>query len=103
MNQFLLRSDHPKIKLFITQGGLQSTDEAINAGVPLIGVPMLADQWYNVEHYVHHGVGLQLDIRTVNTEVVKNAIETVIGDPRQVVVLRHSLRILNIIDKLFFW
>ncbi|XP_073961008.1 UDP-glucosyltransferase 2-like [Choristoneura fumiferana] len=84
ISKWLPQSDllyHPKIKLFITQGGLQSTDEAINAGVPLIGVPVLADQWYNVEHYVHHGVGLQLDIKSVNAEIVKNAIETVIGDP----------------------
>ncbi|XP_038220960.1 UDP-glycosyltransferase UGT5-like, partial [Zerene cesonia] len=35
---------HPSIKLFITQGGLQSTDEAIDAAVPLVGVPILWDQ-----------------------------------------------------------
>ncbi|XP_072946226.1 UDP-glycosyltransferase UGT5-like [Epargyreus clarus] len=37
---------HKNIKLFITQGGLQSTDESIAAGVPLIGFPMIADQYY---------------------------------------------------------
>ncbi|OWR54293.1 UDP-glycosyltransferase UGT33B1 [Danaus plexippus plexippus] len=69
---------HPKVKLFITQGGLQSTDEAINAGVPLIGLPMIADQWYNVEKYVHHKIGLKLDISTLTKEGLINAIETVI-------------------------
>ncbi|KAI8423594.1 hypothetical protein MSG28_012672, partial [Choristoneura fumiferana] len=71
---------HPKIKLFITQGGLQSTDEALTAGVPLIGIPMLGDQWFNVEKYVHHKIGLQLEMGTLEVESFKNAIETVIGD-----------------------
>ncbi|PZC71200.1 hypothetical protein B5X24_HaOG200295 [Helicoverpa armigera] len=71
---------HPKIKLFITQGGLQSTDEAITAGVPLIGFPMLGDQWYNAEKYVHHKIGKQLDLATVTEEQFKNAINTIIED-----------------------
>ncbi|XP_068623980.1 UDP-glucosyltransferase 2-like [Battus philenor] len=69
---------HPKIKLFITQGGLQSTDEAITAGVPLIGIPMLGDQWFNVEQYVHHGIGVRLDFETLSEETLSNAIKTVI-------------------------
>ncbi|KPJ00056.1 Ecdysteroid UDP-glucosyltransferase [Papilio xuthus] len=47
--QWLPQADllrHPNVKIFITQGGLQSTDEAITAGVPLIGVPILGDQCY---------------------------------------------------------
>ncbi|CAB3245073.1 unnamed protein product [Arctia plantaginis] len=65
---------HPKIKLFITQGGLQSTDEAISAGVPLIGIPMLADQWYNVQKYVYHGIGEELDFETLTEEQLTNTI-----------------------------
>ena len=75
-------SGHPNIKVFITQCGLQSTDEAITAGVPLIGVPMLGDQWYNAEKYVHHKIGVQLDLQTMTEEDFKSAIDTVIGDKR---------------------
>ncbi|CAH2230247.1 jg20000 [Pararge aegeria aegeria] len=71
---------HPKIKLFITQGGLQSTDEAIDAEVPMIGIPMLLDQWYNVEKYVNHNIGLQLDITTLNEQNFKESIEKIIHD-----------------------
>ncbi|XP_060807676.1 UDP-glucosyltransferase 2 [Amyelois transitella] len=71
---------HPNVKLFITQGGLQSTDEAIAAAVPLIGIPMLGDQWYNVEKYVHHGIGVRLDIETIDADKFKDAIDTVIND-----------------------
>ncbi|XP_046972445.1 UDP-glucosyltransferase 2-like [Vanessa cardui] len=71
---------HPNIKLFITQGGLQSTDEAIAAGVPLIGLPILWDQWYNVDKYVQLKIGLQIDIEKITEDELKSAIETVIGD-----------------------
>ena len=73
---------HPKIKVFITQGGLQSTDEAITAGVPLIGVPMWGDQWYNTERYERHKIGVKLEIETLTEEIFENAIKTVISDDR---------------------
>ncbi|XP_050554464.1 UDP-glycosyltransferase UGT5-like [Spodoptera frugiperda] len=90
--QDLLR--HPKVKLFITQGGLQSTDEAIIAGVPLIGIPMFGDQRFNVERYVYHKIGVKLDMDTLTVEEFKNAIETVIGNEsyrQNVVSLRNKM------------
>ncbi|XP_064074691.1 UDP-glucosyltransferase 2-like isoform X1 [Vanessa tameamea] len=86
---------HPKVKLFITQGGLQSTDEALTAGVPLIGVPMLGDQWFNVELYVKHNIGMKLDIETLTEEKLKEAIETIITNKsfrENVVKLRNTMR-----------
>ncbi|XP_045455165.1 UDP-glycosyltransferase UGT5-like [Melitaea cinxia] len=73
---------HPKIKLFITQGGLQSTDEAITAAVPLVGVPMLGDQWFNVEQYIHHHIGIGLLLETLTEKKLTDAIRTVIDDER---------------------
>ncbi|XP_045506849.1 UDP-glucosyltransferase 2-like [Colias croceus] len=71
---------HPKVKLFITQGGLQSADETINAAVPVIGIPMFGDQWYNVEKYVKHGVGLQLELSDLTETTFENAVRRVIED-----------------------
>ncbi|XP_011558870.3 UDP-glucosyltransferase 2 [Plutella xylostella] len=71
---------HPNIKAFVTQGGLQSTDEAIDAGVPLVGLPALADQWYNVERYVKHGIGKQLDLVTMRAEDLVAAVMDVVED-----------------------
>ncbi|XP_053619947.1 UDP-glycosyltransferase UGT5-like isoform X5 [Plodia interpunctella] len=84
ISHWLPQSDllrHPKLKLFVTQGGLQSTDEAIDAGVPLIGIPMLGDQWFNVENYVKHGIGVRLDMDTLTEEKFQDAIDKVIKDP----------------------
>ncbi|CAK1547646.1 unnamed protein product [Leptosia nina] len=86
---------HPNVKLFITQGGLQSTDETITAGVPVLGMPVIADQWYNVEKYVRHKIGLQLDLFTLKADEFKEAIETIIGDPsykKNILRLRSLMR-----------
>ncbi|CAG4992088.1 unnamed protein product [Colias eurytheme] len=71
---------HPKVKLFITQGGIQSADETIDAAVPVIGIPMFGDQWYNVEKYVKHGVGLQIDLSDLTETTFETAVRRVIED-----------------------
>ncbi|XP_026736021.1 UDP-glucuronosyltransferase 2B9-like [Trichoplusia ni] len=98
ISKWLPQSDllrHPKIKVFVTQGGLQSTDEAITAGVPLIGVPMLGDQWFNVERYVYHKIGVRLDIDVMTVDNFKSALLEVINNDsyrKNVVKLRTLLR-----------
>ncbi|XP_050683799.1 UDP-glycosyltransferase UGT5-like isoform X5 [Leptidea sinapis] len=69
---------HPNVKLFIMQGGFQSTEEAIIGGVPLIGLPMFADQWYNVEKYKYFGIGTKLDMNSFNEQELRFAISEVI-------------------------
>ncbi|XP_063541982.1 UDP-glucosyltransferase 2-like isoform X1 [Cydia strobilella] len=69
---------HPKVKLFITQGGLQSTDETITGGVPVIGIPMVGDQFYNVAKYDYHKIGKKLCLDDLNEETLRSAIEEVI-------------------------
>lgn len=81
---FCYFSGHPKIKLFITQGGLQSTDESIAAGVPLIAFPILGDQWYNAEKYVHYGIGMKMEVDTISEETLTEAINQVIQNKRLV-------------------
>ena len=81
MNKFQF-SEHPNVKLFITQGGLQSTDEAITAGVPVIGIPMLGDQWYNVERYEYHKIGQGLHMETLTEKEVIDTVKKIIGDDR---------------------
>ncbi|XP_047519268.1 UDP-glycosyltransferase UGT5-like [Pieris napi] len=83
ISKWLPQSDllrHPNIKLFITQGGLQSTDEAITAEVPMIAVPLLGDQWFNAEKYLYYKIGMKLDMETITEDELDNAISTVIND-----------------------
>ncbi|XP_053620340.1 UDP-glucosyltransferase 2-like [Plodia interpunctella] len=83
ISKWLPQSDllrHPKIKFFITQGGLQSTDEAIDAGVPLLGIPMLGDQWYNVAMYLRHKIGVKVELNDLNEENLKEAVDALTKD-----------------------
>lgn len=71
---------HPNIKAFVTQCGLQSTAEAIASGVPLVGLPMMAEQWYNAQKYVDFGIGVKLDPLTVTAEDFIKGVNTVVDN-----------------------
>lgn len=72
---------HPNIKLFITQAGLQSTEEAIVNHVPLLAIPFLADQHANARKITKLGMGLHLDITTLSKEQFKTAITQIVSNP----------------------
>ena len=52
--------------------------------MPLIGVPMFGDQWYDVEKYEKHNIGLKLELELLDDEILENAINKVIDDDRLV-------------------
>ncbi|KAF5287793.1 hypothetical protein FQA39_LY15729 [Lamprigera yunnana] len=73
---------HPNIKLFITQGGLQSMEEAIYSHIPMIGMPIFADQQYNVKEMSKRGFGLSINMKTLTKEELKEKVLEVINNPR---------------------
>ncbi|XP_026742255.1 UDP-glucuronosyltransferase 2B15-like isoform X2 [Trichoplusia ni] len=86
---------HHNVKAFVTQGGLQSSDEAIDAGVPLIGIPMLADQWYNVNKYVELGIGVQINALTMTADDLTQAVEKIVSDTSYRQNIRRVRAIIN--------
>lgn len=77
---------HPNIRLFIYQGGLQSTEETLNYGVPVVGCPFIWDQKFNVKNMEKFGVGVVLDRNNLTTENIKAAIYKVITNKRYCVI-----------------
>lgn len=73
---------HPNIKLFITQGGLQSLEEAIYSGVPMLGMPFFGDQPSNVKRMEIRGVALAVNYATLTKEEFKGKILEVAQVPR---------------------
>ncbi|KAI5638552.1 UDP-glucoronosyl and UDP-glucosyl transferase domain-containing protein [Phthorimaea operculella] len=73
---------HPNCKLFITHGGLLSTIETIHFGVPIIGIPVFADQFSNVELSKKKGFALRVDISYEMADDLKAAIEEILGNPK---------------------
>jgi len=73
---------HPKIRLFITQGGQPSLQEAIYNGVPVLSIPFLTDQWMNTDATIVGGWGLRLSIVGINIEKLKPLVQTMLDDSK---------------------
>ncbi|XP_044755334.1 UDP-glycosyltransferase UGT5-like isoform X4 [Coccinella septempunctata] len=73
---------HPNIKVFITQCGLQSMEEAIMNHIPLIGLPFFADQPANAIMMHNKGFGVHLDHTKLTKEKFKETIMEVINNPK---------------------
>uniref|UniRef100_A0A1Y1KFZ1 Uncharacterized protein n=1 Tax=Photinus pyralis TaxID=7054 RepID=A0A1Y1KFZ1_PHOPY len=84
---------HPNIKLFITQGGLQSMEEAIFEGVPMVGMPVFADQPGNVQKMVRKGFGLYVNIWGLEKGALKQAVVEVIENPTYRSKVREASRL----------
>ncbi|XP_070583084.1 UDP-glucuronosyltransferase 2A1-like isoform X1 [Erythrolamprus reginae] len=69
---------HPKTKAFITHGGTNGIYEAIYHAIPIIGIPIFADQSDNIIRMKAKGMGVELDIHTMKAEDLVNAVNTVI-------------------------
>ncbi|XP_047237519.1 UDP-glucuronosyltransferase 2A2-like isoform X2 [Girardinichthys multiradiatus] len=71
---------HPKTKIFITHGGTNGIYEAIYHGVPMVGIPMFADQSDNMVHLKAKGAAVIQNLNFMTTESLRDAIKMVIND-----------------------
>ncbi|XP_058402377.1 UDP-glucuronosyltransferase 2B31-like isoform X5 [Diceros bicornis minor] len=72
---------HSKTKAFITHGGANGVYEAIYHGIPMVGIPLFADQPDNIARMKTRGAAVRLDFNTMSSTDLLNALKTVINDP----------------------
>uniref|UniRef100_A0A2K5CWY5 UDP-glucuronosyltransferase n=1 Tax=Aotus nancymaae TaxID=37293 RepID=A0A2K5CWY5_AOTNA len=72
---------HPKTRAFITHGGANGIYEAIYHGIPMVGIPLFADQPDNIAHMKARGAAVTVDFNTMSSTDLLNALKTVINDP----------------------
>ncbi|XP_058461493.1 UDP-glucuronosyltransferase 2B16-like isoform X2 [Malaya genurostris] len=77
---------HPKLQLFITHGGLLSIQEAVWHGVPILGIPIYADQFGNVNQMVDKGIGKRLDLTKFSSRQFEHCIVDIITNNRRAAV-----------------
>uniref|UniRef100_A0A914PDZ2 glucuronosyltransferase n=1 Tax=Panagrolaimus davidi TaxID=227884 RepID=A0A914PDZ2_9BILA len=70
---------HPKAKLLITHCGLNSVLEALNAGIPMIGIPTMGDQFPNSERIRHSSIGVILNLHTLSEETLKHSLKKILN------------------------
>ena len=73
---------HPNTKLFITHGGLLSTQEATYHGVPLVGIPIFADQDLNTQQAERAGYALTLEFLELTEDGLLNAINEILTNQK---------------------
>ena len=65
----------------ITHGGLGTVKECLFLGVPMVAFPLMDDQPDNARRIVHHGFGLQGDVRTVTPDQIRDLVRRVDREP----------------------
>ncbi|XP_072797049.1 UDP-glucuronosyltransferase 2B31-like isoform X5 [Vicugna pacos] len=99
---------HPKTKAFITHGGTNGIYEAIYHGIPMVGIPLFADQPDNIAHMMAKGAAVRLDFNKMSTTDLLNALKQVINNPSY---KQNAMRLSTIqhdqpmkpLDRAVFW
>ncbi|XP_008049631.1 UDP-glucuronosyltransferase 2B17-like isoform X1 [Carlito syrichta] len=99
---------HPKTKAFITHGGTNDIYEAIYHGVPMVGIPLFADQLDNIAHMKAKGAAVKVDWITMSSTDLSGALKTVIDNPiykENVMKLSriHHNQPVKPLDRAVFW
>jgi len=69
---------HPKVKLFISHGGISGIYEAVDAGVPVLGFPLFFDQNRNIDNLVEAGMAISMDLLKIRKDVLlKNILKLI--------------------------
>lgn len=74
---------HPAVKAFLTQAGINSIHEAAYHAVPVVSVPLIADQVNNAILPEYHGFGVTVTpnrLSPVNGKAIQEAITQVMTD-----------------------
>ena len=71
---------HPKTVLFITHCGSHGAYETLYHGVPIVAVPLFADQHANSQKLINRlKLGIELDFKTMERDDLQNSINAVLG------------------------
>ena len=73
---------HKHVKAFVSHVGFNSLYESAYHGVPVVAVPLFADQFTNAKKVEQFGLGIVVDYKTVNSDELFETIEQVITEPR---------------------
>lgn len=94
--------------MFISHGGLIGTQEAIFHGVPIIGMPVYADQYNNLLQVENLGFGRILQYNDINEQSLQNHLDEFLRDDTYKIKAvelseRFRDRPMSALDSAMFW
>lgn len=67
---------HPNVKLFISHGGISGIYETVDAGVPVLDLPLFGDQHRNIDNLVNVGMAISMDLMSITSNnLLRNILE----------------------------
>jgi glucuronosyltransferase len=100
---------HPKTKVFVTHGGTNGIYEAIYHGVPLLGIPLIFDQFDNMVRMKARGVAEVIEVTTLEVESLTQTLMGILDEEkpyrenmRRLSRLHHD-RPIEPLDSAIFW
>jgi MGT family glycosyltransferase len=73
---------HPAVGVFVSHCGINSVHESLQAGTPIVGIPMFADQPDMAMRVQDAGVGLALNKIRFTAEQLRDAVRRVMHEPK---------------------
>lgn len=73
---------HPKVKLFISHGGISGIYEAVDAAVPVLGFPVFYDQHKNIANLVDSGMAISIELMSVTKDTLLNSVLELINNKK---------------------
>uniref|UniRef100_A0A3B3U8S6 UDP-glucuronosyltransferase n=1 Tax=Poecilia latipinna TaxID=48699 RepID=A0A3B3U8S6_9TELE len=99
---------HPKTKVFIAHGGTNGMYEAIYHGVPVLGLPLLFDQFDNLLRMKVRGAARVVEVRSLTKDNFLEALKDILENPSyrensQRLSKLHRDRPMSSMDTSIFW
>ncbi|KAI6216550.1 Glucuronosyltransferase [Aphelenchoides fujianensis] len=73
---------HPRCLAFVTHGGMNSVTQGTYAGVPMLSVPLFADQTRNAAMIESRGIGIRLNKFELTADVIADGLRKILDDPK---------------------
>ncbi|KAM7361144.1 UDP-glucosyltransferase 2-like isoform 2-T2 [Cochliomyia hominivorax] len=99
---------HPRVKLFISHGGLLSLIEAIYHSKPVLGIPVFYDQFVNTRKALSQGFGLVINYQDLNATNLKECIQELMENPKytekaKIMSQRYRDQPIDPLEKAIYW
>ncbi|XP_074789741.1 UDP-glucuronosyltransferase 2A2 [Denticeps clupeoides] len=100
---------HPKTKVFVTHGGTNGIYEAIYHGVPMLGLPLIFDQFDNMVRLNARGVARSMTVTALDVDTLTQALRDLLDEKKP---YRQNMRKLSHLhrdqplqplDRAIFW